>query len=186
VTAKKVDARIVAATNRDLRALIGEERFRADLYFRLNGITMTLPPLRERKAEIGPLARTFARRAAETMNKPAPDLAPDAALRLEEYAWPGNVRELKNVVERAVLLAQKRTLAAGDFELTEPNAPAPTAARTDTLRAQLHDAEKQQIVDALAKTGGNQSRAAELLGMSRYALMHRMEVFGLVRPRKKK
>jgi transcriptional regulator with PAS, ATPase and Fis domain len=193
VAPKKVDARIVAATNRDLRALIGEERFRADLYFRLNGITMTLPSLRERKAEIGPLARAFARRAADSMKKPAPELAPDAVALLEAYAWPGNVRELRNVVERAVLLAPNRTIVAADLEAAAPEAfgaeaPAIAASSRDpaALRAQLHDAEKQQIAHALAKTGGNQSRAAELLGMSRYALMHRMEVFGLVRPRKKR
>ena len=131
------------------------------------------------------------------MSKPAPSFAADAELLLGECTWPGNVRELRNVVERAVLLAPRSEILAADLNAAAPDtfadasakAPPPAAVAEDApeaLRERLREVERKHIEDALAKTGGNQSRAATLLGISRYALMHRMEVFGLVRPRKKR
>jgi transcriptional regulator with PAS, ATPase and Fis domain len=203
VKSKPVDVRVLAATHRDLRALIGDNRFRADVYFRLNGITITLPPLRERKLDITPLARAFGARAAAAMNKEAPELTADAVGFLEGYAWPGNVRELRNVIERAVLLggavlsrvdlerAAPEVFASGFWPSTATTGadpqPAPSSSiDAPALRERLKELERKELEDVLARAGGNQSRAAKTLGISRYALMYRMDSFGLVRPRKKR
>jgi two-component system response regulator AtoC len=210
---KKVDVRFVAATNRDLRKLIGEGRFRADLYFRLNGMSITLPALRSRVADIAPLARRFADRVAQALDRQKVRLTPRAERALERYTWPGNVRELKNVIDRAVVLCQKGELDLEQLVMAEPDAfegadvseaskPPPPRGPLDTaipprpsgttmagagkgdLKDELRSIEKQRILDALARTAGNQSQAARMLGMSRYTLMSRIEEYGLVRPRK--
>jgi transcriptional regulator with GAF, ATPase, and Fis domain len=190
---RRVDIRVIAATNRDPRALVGEGRFRADLYFRLNGITVTLPPLRNRTADVAPLARHFAERTSRALGRETVELTPRAIRELERYAWPGNVRELKNVVDRAVVLCTGRELdvdqlsiaegaASGASRAREPNAP--TSPRS--LRKELREIERARITDALANAAGNQSRAAKMLGMSRYTLIDRIEEYGLARPRKKR
>jgi transcriptional regulator with PAS, ATPase and Fis domain len=199
----RVDVRFVSATNRDLRALVAERAFRADLFFRLNGISITLPALRERTADIAPLAEYFVARAARSMGKRAPHLSPRAVARLEAHAWPGNVRELKAVAERVVLLSTGGVIDLADLERADLEAPAapadhrsaPSSERAGTgskpggegasLKEELRDLEKQRILDALAKAGGNQTDAAKALGFSRYTLMNRLEAFGLARPRKR-
>jgi len=213
---KKVDVRFVAATNRDLRKLIAEGRFRADLYFRLNGMSMTLPPLRERTADIAPIARRFVERAAAASGKRV-TLTGRAQRALEGHSWPGNVRELKNVIDRAVVMCKRGELDVDELVLADPEAfgeveprdepmmppprgpygtlPPPRASATlmddagasgmQNLRGELKSIEKQRILDALAKTAGNQSQAAKLLGMSRYTLIARIEEYGLARPRKR-
>jgi DNA-binding NtrC family response regulator len=202
---KTVDVRFVSATNRDLRALIAEGRFRADLYFRLNGVSMTLPPLRQRVAEIAPLARMFAERAAARTKRAAPVVTKDAERILEAYDWPGNVRELRSVIERAVVVGGGEKIDATDLGLADaPFVPEPASGRLvsasppppvhssprfpgagESLRAEVEALEKQRIVDALAKTGGNQSQAAKLLGISRRNMITRIERYGIVRPRKR-
>jgi DNA-binding NtrC family response regulator len=205
---KTVDVRFVSATNRDLRALIAEGRFRADLYFRLNGVSMTLPPLRQRVAEIVPLAQMFAERAAARTKRAAPVMTKEAEGVLEAYDWPGNVRELRSVIERAVVVGGGEKIDATDLGLAdapfvpEPvsgrlvsvSAPPPPSARPssprfpgagESLRAEVEALEKERIVDALAKTGGNQSQAAKLLGISRRNMITRIERYGIVRPRKR-
>ena len=108
---RTIDVRLIAATNRDLQKEIAESRFRADLFYRLNGLSLTIPPLRERQDEIGPFASHFLANAAGILNKPSPRIGPEAMAVLEAYPWPGNIRELRNVVERAVLLCRDRTIA---------------------------------------------------------------------------
>ncbi len=204
VKAQHVDARFVSATNRDLRALVAERAFRADLFFRLNGMSITLPELRARTADIAPLAEHFLARAAASMKKRAPRLTPRALARLEAHAWPGNVRELKSVMERVVLLSTGAVIDLADLERAELDAPhvqvspvdapppasqragtAPASVQGATLKEELRDLEKQRILDALGKAGGNQTDAAKILGFSRYTLMNRLEAFGLARPRKR-
>jgi transcriptional regulator with GAF, ATPase, and Fis domain len=206
-----IDVRFIAATNEDFSRLVAAGRFRADLYFRLNGITLEIPPLRERRSEIVPLALEFAAGAAAQLGRKPPQL--DAAARewVLAYAWPGNVRELKNVIERATLLAQGSALGlahlqadplsrpdASSFAVAaRPSAPleapasAPFAApppfattSTSELRQELREIERERIVQAMTQAGGNQTLAARLLGMSRRALITRLENFKLPRPRK--
>jgi transcriptional regulator with PAS, ATPase and Fis domain len=173
----RIDVRLVSATNRDLRALVAEGKFRSDLYFRLNGMTVTLPPLRSRKDDIEPLARHFAPQATFTR---------EAIARLEEHAWPGNVRELRHAVERALVLANGSSVDVKHlvFDGQAPVAQAPST--EGALKEQLRELEKKKVEDALAQAGGNQRDAARILGISRYTLMNRMEAFGLARPRKGK
>jgi len=199
LTPRIIDVRIVSATNRDLRARVAEGVFRSDLYFRLNGTTMVLPPLRERVAEIEPLARSFAEAIAATLGRAAPKLDPGALEKLQGYAWPGNVRELKNVIERAVVLRPAGALRAedlvleGQFEAAlapataapRPSAPVAAASPDGGLWGELEVVERQRIVDALAATGGNQSAAAKQLGIARATLIKRIEQFGLARPKKR-
>lgn len=197
VKAKVVDVRFVAATNRDLRRLIADSRFRSDLFFRLSGFSVTLPPLRARKNDIAPLARHFVQRAAFAIGRPLQRLTEDAIAMLERHDWPGNARELRNVVERALALSRDDSIDAEDLLRAEPDAfgtrttietaalRPPMAMPTEAdLRAQVRTLEKQRIADALARCGGNQSRAAKLLGISRSMLSDRLDEYGLVRPRK--
>jgi len=189
-----VDVRFVSATHRDLRALIAEQRFRADLYFRLNGMSIHLPPLRSRRADVRALAEMFLARAATSMKRKVTGLSDAAVLRLESYEWPGNVRELKNVIDRTVLLCEGARVEEEHLALAEPDVfgaavpkrstAAPPAGVEDELKARLRGLEQQKIEAALAEAGGNQSRAAQALGISRFTLMNKMEAFGLVRPRK--
>jgi transcriptional regulator with GAF, ATPase, and Fis domain len=173
-----VDVRVLSATNRDLRALAERGEFRADLYYRLAGTTLELPPLRERIADIEPLAQLFAGAIAATLGKSPPRFAPDAIAALEACRWTGNVRELKNVVERAVVMHGGGELRAEDLGL----APAKPQGR---LWSELEAVERQRIVDALAAVGGNQVKAAKALGIARATLIKRIEQFGLARPKKK-
>jgi transcriptional regulator with GAF, ATPase, and Fis domain len=201
----RVDVRIVAATNRHLPAEIARGAFRADLYYRLNGLTISVPPLRARPEDIEVLARHFA-----AMCSPDAKLEfSDAALAaLQAHSWPGNVRELKSVIERVVLVnpgklvepehlmldPAPRAPAAGAFEEQGAGEPAgETTAQyalmsdelTNTMvRAELERRELRRIREALERTAGNQTEAARLLGISRRTLMNRMDRLGISRPRK--
>jgi two-component system response regulator AtoC len=195
VKSKAIDVRFVAATNRDLQAEVAAGRFRRDLYFRLNGISLSIPPLRERTAEIEPLATRFAVAAAKANGRAsAPTFTLRARLALETQPWPGNVRELKNVIERAVVLSEKDVLDEGDLGLdgtgaigsTPPPAARDAADRAPgLLRDEVDALEQRRILDALATCDGNQTRAAKLLGISRGTLLSLLERFGVTRPRKK-
>jgi len=209
---RPIDVRFVAATNRDLEADIAEGRFRRDLFYRLNGITLHLPPLRERRPEILPLVRSFlARFAKEAGDRSPPDVSPDAARLLENYPWPGNVREVRNVVERAVLLCEGseilpehlpvESMAANSisFAASAPviapapaAAPAPLEAGRPTAPAgfatggalSAAEEEKERILRVLAECAGSQTRAAKILGIARSTLIARLDEYGVPRPRK--
>jgi DNA-binding NtrC family response regulator len=210
---RAVDVRFIAATNRDLEAEVSRGAFREDLYYRLNGIALTVPPLRARAAEIVDLASLFLAEACKKLDRPrVPRLSPETRAALERYSWPGNVRELRNAMERVAVLCP------GEVALPEhlppriaavaqkppafppppppsPSAPgAPTsmiaaAARVEPpaegAAADREAAERQRIMDALDQCAGNQTRAAELLGISRRTLVSRLEEYGLPRPRKR-
>jgi transcriptional regulator with PAS, ATPase and Fis domain len=195
VRPRRIDVRFLAATHRDLEAEITKGSFRQDLYFRLNGVTIHVPPLRERREEIRFLAGVFiAEAAAEAERERPPSLQEEALAWLEAYPWPGNVRELRNVIERAVLLASGDSVSVSDLpDRLKPvaarpaPAAAPAAARATakgSLREAVADIEKQRVIDALAEAGGNQKRAAELLGIARGTLSARLEAYGIARPRK--
>ena len=173
--ARAVDVRFVAATNRDLEAEAASGRFRTDLYFRLAGIVLEVPPLRERVAELEPLARAFAAGFAAALGRPPPAFAADALAALRAHDWPGNVRELRNAMERAVLLATG-TITAADLPGPAVRAAAPAAADANAE-------ERARIVAALDACAGNQTRAAKLLGMALRTLVKRLGQHGLKRPK---
>jgi DNA-binding NtrC family response regulator len=196
---RSIDVRFVAATHRDVEAEVARGAFRQDLFFRLSGITLTIPPLRERVGEIAELARIFAASASRQIDRPEPPaLSPEALAMLERYPWPGNIRELRNVIERAVVLSARDTLLPGDLPArvraggAAPVRPAEEPPRPlgadamDRLRSEMNDLERQRIVQALEQCAGNQTQAAELLGMSRRKLVMKLEEHQLPRPRKKK
>jgi DNA-binding NtrC family response regulator len=166
---KRVDVRILAATNADLREEVVGGRFREDLLFRINTIEIALPPLRDRREDILPLARHFLDRHAQRYGRRGLTLEAGAAQALLTHSWPGNVRELDHAVERGVLLAQGATVRAGDLGLRPPGPPA----RLEDLT--LAEAERAIIERALARFGGNVSQAAKALGLSRSALYRRLE-----------
>jgi transcriptional regulator with GAF, ATPase, and Fis domain len=212
-----IDVRFVAATNRDLEREIERGTFRQDLYFRLNGITLVVPPLRERVGEIDQLAEGMVAQAARRMGREVPSISAEVKKLLKRYAWPGNLRELRNVLERAVVLCagdvitlahlpvdrMGRVLESGARPSPMPPSfpetpfpmragtqadPPPSGAGTGAPRLVRgfdgSDEERQKLVDALARCGGNQSLAAKMLGVSRRTLVTRIEQYGLPRPRK--
>ena len=172
-----IDVRFVAATHRDLEAAVAAGEFREDLYYRIAGVVLEVPPLRERPSEITALARGFADLAALALGRPAPDLTPEAIAALHAHDWPGNVRELRNAIDRAVLLATG-PIGPGDlFSDKRPRAaPEPATAEPDDERA--------RIIAALEQCAGNQTRAAELLGMPRRTLVKRLVEYKIPRPKR--
>lgn len=174
---RPIDVRFVAATHRDLREEVRTGRFREDLYYRLNGIALTIPPLRDRVVEIAALAETFIASAAARAGVSPPLLSRAALGRLEVHAWPGNVRELRNVVERASVLC-------GDGPI-EPEHLFDEPSPSMLIEPGGLD-ERARIMHALQQCAGNQTRAAELLDMSRKTLGHKMDKHGIARPQKRR
>jgi len=179
---KKVDVRFVAATNKDLQREVAEGRFREDLYYRLNVITINLPPLRDRHEDIGPLAHHFLTRFAARMGKEIRAIEPEAMAVLQDYGWPGNVRELENVMERAVILTSGRAISAAVIPLGigEKLQPAPGAKEPRPRLVALEEMERQHIEAVLKVSNYNKSRTAEILGISRRTLDRRIADFGLM------
>lgn len=181
VTPIALDIRFVAATNRDLASEVAAGRFRSDLFYRLDGATLVIPPLREHKKRIGPLARRFIEGT-----KRAHELDAEVLARLEEHDWPGNVRELKAVIERAVILAGEGPLKARHLTITpvKPRGTTPLATPAPVVVSNEESVERQRIVDALEQCAGNQTRAAKLLGVSRATLVNKLAIHRIQRPRK--
>ena len=182
-----IDVRFIAATHRDLEAAVGAGRFREDLYFRIAGITLSVPPLRERPDEIEPLARLFVRRAAATLGRPAPKLASETLAALRTYRWPGNIRELRNVMDRATLLCDT-TIEPSHLpqdRMSRPSVSETEGTPLDEVRDRARELEREAIAAALARCDGNQTKAAALLGISRRALTNKLTQFGFIRPRKR-
>ncbi len=186
----KVDVRVIAATNQDLERQVRDGKFREDLYYRLNVMRVAMPPLRERGRDVLLLAGHFLLTFGHEFRKPVRGLSAAAEAALLAYAWPGNVRELRNVIERAVLLAEHAVLEPGDFDsLRGPGigaSPAPAAVvggvQLPPEGLRLDDLERDLIVLALERTNGNQTRAAVLLGLHRDQIRYRMEKYGLKFP----
>jgi DNA-binding NtrC family response regulator len=175
-----VNVRVVAATNRDLEEEVREGRFREDLFYRLQVMPIALPPLRERRGDVRLLAAFYIDRFNREFRKHVRGLSPAAMALLDAYAWPGNVRELRNAIERAMLLVERPQLGPEDFQLTRTVAP--TEFRLPPGGVALEDVERQLIEQALERSGGNQTQAAQLLGINRDQVRYRIEKFGLVKP----
>jgi len=171
-----VDVRVVAATNKDLKAAVAEGKFREDLYYRLNVISIAIPPLRERRADVLPLAESFLGKFARSAKR----FSPEARAAIEAYAWPGNVRELRNAIERAVVLAEGEEILPADLP-SEVTAAAPRSdgSPADGFHGQVESARRRIVEEALAKCGGNQTRAAELLGLQRTYLARLIKQMGI-------
>ena len=204
---RALDVRFIAATNRDLEAEVARGTFRQDLFFRLNGATLVIPPLRERPAEIPALARAFIKQASrQAALARDPELTNETLDNLMRYSWPGNIRELRNIVERAVLLCGDGPILPNHLPLekmrvtfsTQAGAPPPLASTRETKAAaeppprkpkvlrrgkRLPVAEERaEIEAALEACGGNQTRAAKMLGIARRTLINRINEFGLTKP----
>ena len=175
-----VDIRLICATNMDLEALVREGRFREDLYYRINTVHIALPPLRERREDIVPLAQLFLERFAQKYRRPLTGIAPDAAQVLTEGRWSGNIRELQNCIEKAVILSEAETLTAKDLDArslsgtTESITPGPTGG---LLRSPAD--EERLVRDAMARADGNISAAAKLLGVSRPTLYAKLKKYNI-------
>ncbi|HUY13568.1 MAG TPA: sigma-54 dependent transcriptional regulator [Terriglobia bacterium] len=194
----KVDVRIITATNRNLEQLLKEAKFREDLYYRLKVIPINCPPLRERREDIGVLALHFMQKAALVSTRKLKGISPKALQSLEEYAWPGNIRQLEWAMERAVLLGETELIEIEDLPpeigqvaaplASVPGVPTPVvvAAATSDFEPVISEGsweehEKAKIQEALQRTNGNITRAAQLLGMTFRTLQYRLEKFGIKR-----
>ena len=166
------DVRIIAATNRNLRELVKEGKFREDLYFRLNVVEIEIPPLRYRKEDILPLAYHFLGRFSRKYGKEMEGFSPEAEELLLNYPWKGNVRELKNVVERAVLFSQGKLV--GESELS-----CLVQVRTDTDSETLEEIERRHIIKVLQQVGFNKKKASEVLGVPLRTLYRKLEAYGI-------
>jgi DNA-binding NtrC family response regulator len=190
----KIDVRFIGATNRDLEEEVRKGRFRKDLFFRINAVTLRIAPLRERPGDIEALARRFLTDVCKRLNIPQPELSGPALTQLRSHSWPGNVRELKHAMERAPLLCGTGPI--------EPEHLAPTETgrikmysedeeRTELwagnldFRPTVSAEERERVIEALRSCRGNQTQAAELLGISRRTLVNRLNQFSLPRPRKR-
>ncbi len=183
VTPVRTDVRIIAATHRDLQEEVREGRFREDLYYRLYVVPLTIPPLRERRSDITPLARHLIAEQARSHNLPAPQFARSALTVMKEYPWPGNIRELRNLCERLVVLLPGRTIEAENLPPEMRNGPAAKITNRDIQLPNdgvvLDELEASLIRQALDRTGGNRSRAARLLGLTRDTLLYRLKKYAI-------
>ena len=178
----KVDVRLIAATNRDLRAALEEGTFREDLYYRLNVVAIDIPPLRDHKEDIPALAEFFLKKFARESGKPVQSITPAAVRALVDYHWPGNVRELQNVIERAVTLSTAAQLDVSDIHLdsvSRRTASADANSRSIPPGLTLEQWEEEIIREALKQANGNKSQAARALGLSRNALRYRLSKIGV-------
>jgi transcriptional regulator with PAS, ATPase and Fis domain len=175
-TELRVDFRLIAATNKNLEALAAEDKFREDLYYRINVFSITVPPLRERREDIEILANQFLKRFSQNMSKPVGRLSGTALDLLRRYDWPGNVRELQNAMERAVLVSKAREIDPGDLPL-QMNGSGKAAAGGKSLS----DIERQHIQNVLVETGWNIYRAARLLEIDRVTLYNKIKKYGFKR-----
>jgi two-component system response regulator AtoC len=195
VKGRSIDVRIVSATNRDLAAEVHRGGFRKDLYYRLNGLSLYVPPLRERTADIAPLSAQFIAGAARaTGYTSAPRLAPTALALLEQHGWPGNVRELRNVIDRAVLFCRGGDIEPSHIVFDDLVEEVPSsgskafASPIDDgggVKDEIAAVERRRITEAMEKFAGNQTRAAKHLGISRRTLMNRLDQYQWMRPRRR-
>jgi transcriptional regulator with PAS, ATPase and Fis domain len=175
----RVDVRVVAATNRDLEKDVKAGKFREDLFYRLQVMPIALPPLRERRGDVALLASFYIDQFNREFRKKIRGMTPAAVSLLEHYQWPGNVRELRNAIERAMLLVDRSYLEPQDFTLTRSVSPVEFVLPPDGVK--LEEVERQLLVQALERAGGNQTQAAQLLGVNRDQVRYRIEKFGLAK-----
>ena len=169
-----VDVRLIAATHRNLAEEVSAGRFRQDLYYRLNVVTIDMPPLRQRREDIPLLAQHFLKRYAERNRKTVQGFTPQAMDLLIHYPWPGNIRELENAVERAVVLLTGNYISERELPLAIAGTPLPSGGSENALIQPLVEVEKEVILAALEKTGGNKTEAARQLGITRKTLLAKL------------
>jgi DNA-binding NtrC family response regulator len=184
----KVDVRLIAAANRSLPAMVAAGQFREDLYYRLNVVSVEMPPLRERKEDIEALAGHFVRKFSGELKKKIDGIAPDAQKMLMRYHWPGNIRELQNALERAVLLTEDRLITTGDLRLGEVSAfsgdpDAGRVVRVPPAGVALEEIERQALVESLKMCNWVQKDAAELLRVSPRVINYKIKTLGITIPR---
>jgi len=184
-TPRSVDVRFVAATSGDLDVEVAAGRFRKDLLLRINGLSMRIPPLRERRGEILELAHTFVRDGARRLGAHPPTLTSEAEARLLAHDWPGNIRELQQVIERGCIMSAHEGTLRPEHLMRDHGGRAESAREAGLLRDAVAEAERASIQAALGQANGHQSKAAALLGVSRRTLINRLVEYGLPRPRKK-
>ena len=171
-----VDIRLICATNMDLEQMVRDGRFREDLYYRINTVHISLPPLRERKDDIVPLAERFVAQFADKYHRPVTGLDDAAKSALESGRWNGNIRELQNVIEKAVILSDGATLGANDIHLEQARAGISV---TGTWKAVSDAEEERRVREAIQRSNGNITAAAKALGISRPTLYAKMKKYGL-------
>jgi DNA-binding NtrC family response regulator len=167
------EARIISATHQDLEAMLGDRRFREDLYYRLRVVEIEIPPLRDRASDIPMLARHIANQASVTLGVAVPVLSEATMQRLAEHAWPGNVRELENCIKRAMVVASGSVIRPEHLTFSAERK------KESPALASLDDAEREQVTRVLAATNNHKGRAAQILGVSRPRLRRLMEKYGL-------
>ena len=175
----RVDVRIVAATNRNLEEEVSKHRFRADLFFRLNVLPIEMPPLRARPDDIPILVEYFIDSFNTEFRKRVQGATPEAHALLQRYGWPGNVRELRNVIERAMLLSDNERLDAGDLTVTRNAVSTGNDFELPATGVDLEQLERSLLMQALKRSGGNQTKAGTFLGLNRDQIRYRIEKFGL-------
>ncbi|PYS89650.1 MAG: DNA-binding response regulator [Acidobacteria bacterium] len=184
----KIDVRVVAATNRDLRAMVADGRFRDDLYYRINVLSIDVPPLRERREDIPVLIDYFLKKHTRNTSRLIRGLTPDARAVMLDYAWPGNVRQLESAIERAILLAENDLISVEDLPLEVRQEARPATEGAFKLPAEgisFEEFERNLILQAMERTDYNITKAAKLLGLTFRTLQYRLEKFGIRRPDRK-
>ena len=187
----RVDVRIIAATNRNLSQMVQDGRFREDLFYRLNVVSVDMPPLRERKDDIPALAEFFVRRSTNELKKKVDGIDAEAQKVLMRHNWPGNIRELENVVERAVLLAEGSMVTVEDLQIGEHSAPSSGSERAPVVKIPptgipLEEIERQAVVEALRMSNWVQKDAAELLGISPRVMNYKIKILSIEIPRSRR
>ncbi|MDQ3255100.1 MAG: sigma-54 dependent transcriptional regulator [Acidobacteriota bacterium] len=183
--ALKIDVRVVAATNRDLRAMVGDGRFRDDLYYRINVLSIDVPALRERRDDIPVLINFFLKKHTRNTSRLVRGLTPEARKVILDYAWPGNVRQLESAIERAILLAESDLIAVEDLPLEVRQESRPAAEGAFKLPPEgvmFEDVERNLIMQAMERTDYNITKSAKLLGLTFRTLQYRLDKFGIKRP----
>jgi DNA-binding NtrC family response regulator len=183
----KIDVRVVAATNRDLRAMVSDGRFRDDLYYRINVLSVDVPPLRERRDDIPVLINYFLRKHTRNSSHLVRGLAPETRRLLMDYSWPGNVRQLESAIERAILLCETDLIQVEDLPLEVRQESRPVAEGAFKLPPEgiaFEDVERDLIMQAMEQTDYNITKAAKLLGLTFRTLQYRLEKFGIKKPEK--
>jgi DNA-binding NtrC family response regulator len=185
----KIDVRVVAATNRDLRAMVQDGRFRDDLYYRINVLSVDVPPLRERRDDIPVLINYFLKKHTRNTSRLVRGLTPETRRLLMDYSWPGNVRQLESAIERAILLAESDLIMPEDLPLEVRQEARPTAEGAFKLPPEgisFETVERDLIIQAMEQTDYNITKAAKLLGLTFRTLQYRLEKFGIKRPEKER
>jgi len=173
------DVRILAATNRNLREEIGRKAFREDLYFRIGAITVPIPPLRDRREDVAPIALHFLSAMGNTTSRPVPVLSPAGLDALISHDWPGNVRELRNAIQRAVVMAERGELAGTDFSFLRPAAKAGADSESASGLSRWEQAERTNILAELARQTGNKTKTARELGIAKSTLFEKLKKYGI-------